>query len=125
MRTPRVVPFTLLLSLLMFGCARPATPVFDPVGDYTFQTEVQGQTIGGQLSIRGTPGNYTGTMRPGGDVPPITFSRVTVEGTTVTANGEAMGAFVTFVLNFTGDQFTGSWDAGDATGYLNGRRVPR
>lgn len=96
------------------------TPTLDPVGVFDFSTDVDGQPVTGVLSISGSPGAYTATMTS--DVGNIQVRDITVEGVRLSFLGDHPDATVFIELVFSGDSFTGEWDAGDMFGYISGSR---
>ncbi|MGD2135179.1 MAG: hypothetical protein PVF27_03420 [Gemmatimonadales bacterium] len=118
-------------AVLAAGCARgggeppaPVTPPpIDPVGAYSFETTVEGQTVTGRVVIRGEPGNYTGMIEPDMGPPPIEIYSVTVEGQQVTVVGDAGGEDVVITMTFEGDTYTGNWVLGFDSGEISGRRI--
>jgi hypothetical protein len=130
----RRIAVTLAAGLALAACARPsndvapppappqpaAAPTLDPVGVYDFSTEVDGQPVSGVLSISGSPGAYTATMSS--DIGNIGVRNIAVEGMRLSFIGDHPDATVFIELVFSGDSFSGEWDAGDTFGYLSGSR---
>ena len=130
----RPIAMVLAAGLVLAACARSsnevapppappgptATPTLDPVGAYDFSTEVDGQPVTGVLSISGSPGAYTASMSS--DIGNIPIRNITVEGMRLSfvADHPEATAFVEVV--FSGDSFSGEWDAGDMFGYISGSR---
>ncbi len=124
----------LAASLALAACARSsdeaappptlpqptAAPALDPVGVYDFNTEVDGQPVTGVLSISGSPGTYTASMSS--DIGNIRVRNITVEGMRLSFTADHPDATAFVELVFSGDSFTGQWDAGDMFGYISGSR---
>ena len=103
--------------------APAASTAFDPLGSYTFSVITQGNTIGGTMNIRKAPdGSLGGDMAS--DQGSLTFTSVTVDGRRVTTTGVLdNGPELTFVMDFVGDEFTGSISAqGQSVGSISGSR---
>jgi hypothetical protein len=98
----------------------PPEPVLDPVGDYDYQTEVEGMPVSGTFTITGSPGSYAGNMTS--DMGAIALSDITVDGQEMTVVGDSPDFIVIFVLVFDGDSFTGEWDAEGMTGFVSGSK---
>jgi hypothetical protein len=98
------------------------TPALNPVGDFEFSTMTpDGTQIRGVITIRGTPGNYTGSI----DATPVGVFPVkgaTVAGQTLTIASQHPEGPLELRLTFVGDAFTGSWHLGDQSGELAGKR---
>lgn len=118
----------LVMAVVLVGCAGsgepgvPTPPPFDPVGEYVGQTSAQGQTVTMAIGITGSPGSYSGVMRPGADFPDIILHTVVVEGQTITARGDVMGEALVLTMTVSGTEFTGSWSAAGMSGSLVGSR---
>jgi hypothetical protein len=97
-------------------------PVLDPVGDFEFSTMTpDGTPVSGIISIRGTPGAYTGSVDAAAQgIFPI--KNVVVSGQTLTINAEHPQGPLDLRLTFVADDFTGSWQLGTDTGELVGKR---
>lgn len=122
------VSSALIATAVAAACARggaePPTPApLDPVGTYSFETTVEGQTVTGRVVIRGEPGSYTGMIEPDVGPPPMEIYSVTVDGQQLTAVADAGGEDVVLTLTFDGDNFTGTWVLGFDSGVLVGRRI--
>ncbi len=107
------------------GAAAPAPEPqpLDPVGTYSFESSYQGQAITGQIIIRGTPGNYSGSVEPMEGPPPVEIYSVRVEGQQITVFGDAGGEDLVITMNFTGGTYTGTWVLGFDSGELTGERL--
>lgn len=76
------------------------------------------------MVIGGTPGAYTGSLEPAGDIPPIALNRIEVNGTTVTMSGDVMGQSLTLILVVDGNSMAGTWNAGGDSGPITASRTP-
>ncbi len=102
--------------------ARPAKTAVNPVGQFEFNTEVNGSPMKGNLRIAGTTGSYTGTMTS--DITPeLPITSIAVDGQTMKLVMDTPNGAATINLSFTGDTFTGNWELGGASGPLTGKRV--
>jgi len=100
-----------------------AATAFDPVGTYSFSVDMQGNAINGTMTItRATDGRIGGDMTS--DQGTLTFSSVVIEGKKVTASGLLQnGPELTFVMEFAGDDFSGTFSAqGTTAGTISGTR---
>ena len=97
-------------------------PAFEPVGTFNFSADVQGTASRGTIVVeRSQDGRLTGN---------VTSDRRSAPLNTVDVDGRTMrltmtlptGPDVTFVMNFDGDSFTGTWSAQGASGSLSGAR---
>ena len=100
----------------------PAAAAFDPVGTFTFAADVDGTTRGGTLEIRrNQQGSLGGTLHS--DEGSIPIDAVAVEGRTMRVSFVLPdGPQVVFLLQFEGDNYTGSWSAEGMSGALTGAR---
>lgn len=100
-----------------------ATAAVNPVGEFEFSTMTpEGIAVKGVMTIRGTPGSYTGSINAG---PQGTFpvKGVTVDGQTMTiASDHPEGGPMELRLTFVGNEFTGAWHVGGQSGEVTGRR---
>ena len=102
--------------------ATTRSTALNPVGEYEFATQVNGEAVTGTIEITGTPGAY------GGRIVTLKFSEFTVRsasaaGQELTVVAETPNGNVTFRMTFTGDTFTGGWTLGGDTGAISGRRT--
>lgn len=99
-----------------------AAPVLNPVGDFEFSTMTpDGTPVNGTISIKGSPGAYTGSVDAAAQgIFPI--KTVVVSGQTLTINAEHPQGPIDLRLTFVADDFTGSWQLGTDTGEMTGRR---
>jgi len=95
-------------------------PTLDPVGVFDFSTEVDGQPVTGVLSISGSPTASAATMSS--DIGNIGVRNIAVDGMRLSFVGDHPEATVSIELVFSGDSFSGEWDAGDSFGYVSGSR---
>lgn len=98
-----------------------ATAAVDPVGEFEYSTMTPDGSLTGTITIRGTPGNYTGTI-DGGAMGMFPVKGVTVSGQTMTIASEHPEGPLEVRLAFVGDEFTGSWHLGTQSGEMTGRR---
>lgn len=104
------------------AAAQPAAPAFDPVGTFSFAADVEGTTRGGTLEIRrNDQGSLVGTVHS--DEGSVPLDAVAVEGRTMRVTfAMPDGTGVVFLLQFQGDDYTGSWSAQGYSGPLSGSR---
>jgi hypothetical protein len=94
----------------------------DPVGEFEYSSMTpDGTPIGGVITIRGTPGSYTGSIDAGamGTFP---IKGVTVTGQMMSIASEHPEGPLDVRVTFVGDAFTGSWHLGAETGEIAGKR---
>lgn len=103
--------------------AAPAKPAaLNPVGNFEFNTEVNGSPMKGSLTVTGSAGNLVGKMSS--DITPeLPATSVTVDGQTMKVVLDTPNGAATINLVFTGDSFTGNWELGGASGPLTGKRI--
>lgn len=100
-----------------------ATTVLDPVGSYSFNTEINGQPVTGTFVIRAASGGYAGSITAHGQGEfPVTS--VKVEGMSLTMLFDTPNGTGTAKLQFSGAEFVGGWELGGTTGPMNGKRTP-
>lgn len=95
----------------------------DPVGTFTFSTVFQGDSLTGEIVIRGEPGRYSGMVTPTSGPEPVEIYMARVEGQTLTVFGDAGDEDLIITMQFTGDRYTGSWALGFDTGEIFGARL--
>ena len=103
--------------------AAPATAgAFDPVGNYTFSADMQGQPIDGSMSItRAADGTLGGEMSSTQGA--VRLRSVTLDGRRMTAYGTLEnGPEISFVFNFEGERFSGTFDVQGTGGTISGTR---
>ena len=99
-----------------------AAPVLNPVGDFEYSTTLpDGTPVTGVVSIRGTPGAYTGTVDAGA-LGAFPIKSVVVTGQTMTINAEHPDGPLDLRLAFVADDFKGSWHLGTDAGEIVGKR---
>jgi hypothetical protein len=97
-------------------------PALNPTGELEFSTMTpDGTPVRGVISIKGTPGAYTGSI-DAGDHGNFPIKNVVVSGQTMTINAEHPQGALDVRLTFVGDDFTGSWQLGTDTGEMAGKR---
>lgn len=102
--------------------AKPSKAAVNPVGQFEFNTEVNGSPMKGNLRIAGTTGGWTGSMTS--DITPeLPITSIAVDGQTMKLVMDTPNGAATINLSFTGDTFTGNWELGGASGPLTGKRV--
>ena len=94
----------------------------NPVGLFEFTTSDGGETASGTIEVTGQAGAYGGHVRTPADVMIITD--VVVAGQQMVVRADTPGGTLTLTLNFAGNDFTGGWTLGDATGEMRGQRRP-
>jgi hypothetical protein len=102
---------------------KPAPAVVDPVGTFSFTTVFQGDSLTGDIVIRGEPGRYSGRVTPTSGPEPVEIYMARVEGQTLTVFGDAGDDDLIITMQFTGDRYTGSWTLGFDTGEISGARL--
>ncbi|MGQ0715052.1 MAG: hypothetical protein ACT4PJ_15230 [Gemmatimonadaceae bacterium] len=94
----------------------------DPVGALEFSSMTpDGHAVSGVITIRGTPGSYTGSIEAG-EMGTFPIKGVTTSGQTMTIASEHPSGALEVRLTFVGDEFTGSWHLGPETGEIAGKR---
>ncbi len=101
--------------------SRPAALNLVGTYDYT-ATLPDGMVQGGNFTIAGTPGAYTGTIYREGMAEGSPFTNVAIDGQTVTLNSRIQEGDIVFTINFVGSEFTGKWAVQGAEGAFNGKR---
>ena len=101
----------------------PAKPAaLNPVGQFEFNTEVNGSPMKGNLTVTGAAGTYAGKMSS--DITPeLPATSVTVEGQTMKVVLDTPNGAATINLVFSGETFTGNWELGGTSGPLTGKRI--
>jgi hypothetical protein len=93
----------------------------DPVGEFEYSANTPDGPVSGAMTIRGTPGNYTGSIDAGA-MGMFPVRGVTVSGRTMTIASEHPEGQLELRLTFVGDEFTGSWHLGMQSGEVAGKR---
>lgn len=99
----------------------PAT--LNPVGSYTFTTELNGQAVTGTMSIRSENNALTGTISAHGQGE-FPISNVKVENQTLTMSFDTPNGTGTARLEFVGNDFAGAWELAGQSGPMTGKRAP-
>ena len=102
--------------------ATSPSAALNPVGEYEFATQVNGEAVTGTMEITGTPGAYGGrvvTLK----IPEFTVRSASAAGQELTVVAETPTGNLTLRMTFTGDTFTGGWTLGGDTGAITGRRT--
>lgn len=102
---------------------KPLPAVLDPVGTFSFSTVFQGDSLHGEIVIRGDSGRYAGMVTPTSGPEPVEIYMARVEGQTLTVFGDAGDDDLIITMQFTGDRYTGSWALGFDTGEMFGARL--
>lgn len=97
-------------------------PVLNPVGEFEWASALpDGTPIKGTVTISGNPGAYTGAVTAEGfGVFPI--KNVVVTGQSMVINADHPDGPLGIRLTFVANDFTGSWQLGDSTGEMAGKR---
>lgn len=118
--SPASAPSRPAASAVVAAPTKPAA--VNPVGSFEFNTEVNGSPMKGNLRIAGTPGRYTGSMTS--DITPeLPITSIAVDGQAMKLVMDTPNGAATINIAFTGDNFTGNWELGGASGPLTGKRV--
>lgn len=92
------------------------------IGAYTFVTDVNGTPVSGTLVITRDNGTWGGRMTS--DVfPQLPVTSVGVEGQTVRVTADTPNGSVQIVMNFVGDDYSGTWELGGQQGAVTGKRI--
>lgn len=104
----------------------PAPPAaVDPVGVFDFATTVEGMAVTGTLTVnRSAAGAYEGSIATN-ITETIPVRSVTVSGQRMDVVGDTPDGPISLVLEFRGDEFSGSWTTGAMSGTHSGKRRPR
>jgi hypothetical protein len=98
-----------------------ASRAVDPAGMYDFNTTVDGSAVTGVVTITRGPSGHTGTITTN-VTDPITIDQVTAEGNRITVIALTPDGALTFTMDFSGDDFSGTWTLGEMSGTHTGRR---
>jgi hypothetical protein len=100
------------------------TPALNPVGQFEWASALpDGTPIKGTIAISGSPAAYTGSVTADGlGVFPI--KNVLVSGQTIVINADHPDGPLDIRLTFVANDFNGSWQIGDSTGQMAGKRLP-
>ena len=103
----------------------PAPAAVDPVGTFDFSTAVEGMAVNGTMTISRNPaGALEGTITTN-ITEAIPVRSVTVTGQRMNVVADTPDGPLNFVLEFQGDEFSGTWDLGSMAGTHSGRRRSR
>jgi len=101
--------------------APPPPPQLDPVGEYTFSLDVAGMALGGTMNVAGADGAWTGEIST--EMGAMPMSAIEVDGMVMTFAVDIPEAYVSFVLEFDGMDFTGQINAeGMGSGSIAGSK---
>lgn len=101
--------------------APPLPPAVNPIGTFDFTTSVEGNLVNGTITIVRTDTGFGGTVTTS-VTDPIPVRSVVVDGQKLTVNADTPDGALVFTMDFTGDQFTGSWGVGTMSGAHSGKR---
>ncbi len=120
----------LIAALPLAACAprepqaarAPASRSINPAGTFDFSTVAQGMDVTGSIIIARGSSGYTGHINTG-MTDPIPITGVSVEGQTMRITGQTPDGTLEMNLNFSGNNFTGSWTlGGQMSGSMTGKR---
>ena len=100
------------------------TPAVNPVGEFEWSTALpDGTPVKGTMTISGAPGAYTGSVNAGehGIFP---IKSVVVTGQTMVITADHPEGPLEIRVTFVANDFNGSWQLGDDTGEMVGKRRP-
>lgn len=100
-----------------------APAAMNPVGGYSFQTEINGQAVTGSMSIRSENGVWVGMISATGQGE-FPISSVKVDKQTMTMIFDTPNGAGTAKLEFTGNDFVGGWELAGQAGPMTGKRTP-
>lgn len=93
----------------------------DPVGVFDFTTTLEGSMVNGTVSIAKTATGFGGTLTTT-MTEPIPVRTVAVDGQKLTVTADTPDGPVIFLMEFKGDEFTGSWTYAGMSGTHTGKR---
>lgn len=100
--------------------AKPAG--LNAAGTYSFATDVNGTPVAGTLVLTRTSTGWAGRLTS--DVfPELPVTGVVVEGQTMKVTADTPNGSVTIIMNFTGNDYSGTWELGGQTGPVSGKRI--
>ncbi|HEX6630807.1 MAG TPA: hypothetical protein VF048_06935 [Gemmatimonadaceae bacterium] len=120
--SPQAAPPTATPAPAASPSVTPAAAV-DPVGVYDFTTVFEGDAVSGTITITGSPGAYRGTVSSS-VTPDMPIRSVTVRGSTITVTADSDNGELVSTFTLTGQELTGEWSLGDASGTTKGRKRP-
>lgn len=123
----------LVVTLTAAGCAsspaesapeptRPEPAPLDPVGTFDYSTTFEGTDVDGAIIINRAGAEPDGVIDTGGMTDPIPVNQVVVEGQTMRVLADTPDGALEFRLNFSGDDFSGTWTFAGGSGQIVGRR---
>lgn len=120
----RRIPLALIAATLAASCATGPSgpPPFDPVGNYSYSAEVDGQIIPGSMTIEAAGDGYTGQIISD-FFPTIPINAVTVVEQAVTI--EATGPDGPLLIEFAAAEGTlgGTWAMGEQSGTFSATKA--
>lgn len=108
----------------MTACIHSGPAPLEPVGEFSFQTVIDGEERSGRIVIEGSPGQYKGLVVPDWGPPPLPILDVTVADPEITVVADLGGEDLFIYMTFTGDTFIGEWVMGFDGGDMTGERLP-
>lgn len=110
-------------SSTMAAAAPAGDAALEPTGNYSYETEVNGNQVVGQIRVTRANGALGGEITSNA-FPAFPLTSVETSGRTMrlVANTGDSG-MVNFKLDFTGDDFVGEWEQGGMSGRITGKRV--
>ena len=116
-----VVPVAAAPAPVVQAPPPPPAPV-NPVGQFEFVTELNGNPMKGVIDIHGSVGAYTGKIAT--DVTPeLPVTSVSVTGQVMKLTADTPNGAVTMSFTFVGPAFTGSWELAGTGGAVTGKRT--
>ena len=102
--------------------ARAVTPApVDPVGTFDFSTTVEGSIVNGVVTITKTDTGFGGSISTN-VTETIPVCGAVVDGQKLTVTAEAPEGPIAFVMEFQGDDFSGTWTMATMSGTHTGKR---
>jgi hypothetical protein len=111
------------LAVVTSCSVRSGPAPLEPVGEFSFETVVNGQPADGRIVIEGSSGDYTGQVVPNWGVPAVPIVDVVVEDPNITVVADWGAEDLVIYMTFTGDTYTGEWVMGFDGGDITGARV--
>lgn len=99
----------------------PAPPPLDPVGTFDFSTAVENTIVNGTVVIEKREAGYAGMITTTA-TEPVSVQSVSVDGQKLTVVAQTPDGPVTFIMEFKGDDFSGSWSYAGMYGTHTGKR---
>ena len=119
---------TLLAAASIAACASVQKPTalpiaaFDPVGEYELSITDDGKPSTASMTVRGTPGTYTGVIRAQ-NRPDVAITTLTTSGSKVTVTGDVPQGILLFRFEMTGETLRGDWSLRGKGGKAEGRHI--